>query len=210
LLLVFWPCWGALRGADMNYDDNERSITHRPTQRNTFVPAAPKNEITPLPNHQIQLGVKHPAQQEVIVTTNAVDRAKGFQLAITPISLVLGVLAVLVGLIFKNEFFSFASLIIFWLVFAGVYVIGWALTALATAEAVSFYSAMRQWDVIAKEQEERWAHYRWQAGREEAPQQPQSAPSQLQRDIRLALLIGVAVGVPLALAIIILGGMFSE
>jgi hypothetical protein len=191
----------------MNYDHNEHAITHRPTQRNTFVPPDPKpTQITVMPAHEVSLNVDHTAKQEVIVTTSATDRARGFQMIIAPISVVVGLLAVIVSLAFKNEFFSFASIMVFWVTFAVVYVVGWALTAMGTPEFVSWYGAKRQWDIVAKEQTERWAHYRWQAGREPV-EASQSAPSQLMRDIRLALLIGVAVGVPVALGLIILGGM---
>jgi hypothetical protein len=191
----------------VNYDHDDHAVVHRPTQRNTFVPALRKEEITPLPNHAIDIRADHSAKQEVILTTSATDRARGFQMIITPISLVVGLLAVIVSLVFENDFFSFVSLVIFWLTFALVYVVGWALTAMGTPEFVSWYSARRQWDVIAKEQEERWNHYKWQAGRTAPVAASQSAPSQLQRDIRLALLIGVAVGVPLALALLALGVM---
>lgn len=120
------------------------------------------------PAHEVRMDVQHPATQEVIVHTSATDRARGFQMIITPISLVVALLAVLVSLAFENEFLSFASLLIFWLTFAVIYVFGWALTATATPEFVSWYSARRQWDVIEREQSERWEHYRWQTGRLEA------------------------------------------
>jgi hypothetical protein len=200
--------------------------------RTTFVPANPEPKITVLPPHETIMQVQHPAQQQVVVTTSAVDRSKGFQIAITPISVVVGILAVVVSLAFKSELLSFTSILVFWATFAAVYVVGWALTALATPEAVSFYSAKRQWDVIEREQVERWNHYKWQTGR--SPQLPVrttlsvcetdersaklirpncnrqsrlAAPrTQLQQDIRLATIIGLAVGLPLALAVLALGG----
>ena len=85
---------------------------------------------------------------------------------ITPISIVLGVLAVLVSLAFDNDLFTFWSFLLFWLTFCGVYVLGWVATAVSTPEFVSWYSARRQWNVIEREQRERWDHYRWQTGQE--------------------------------------------
>jgi hypothetical protein len=110
------------------------------------------------------LNVAMPATQHVEVRTSAVDRAKGYQIVLMPLALALGVLAVLVSVLLDNEFFSFVSLVIFWLTFVLVWLAGWIVTALATPEFVSWYSARRQWDIIAREQQERWAHYRGQAG----------------------------------------------
>src|SRR5687767_4706176 len=66
----------------------------RPTQIQQFQP------------HQVGLDITHPATQEVIVTTSATDRARGFQMIITPISIVVAVLAVFVSIVFDNELFS--------------------------------------------------------------------------------------------------------
>ncbi|HMN30018.1 MAG TPA: hypothetical protein PKE45_17835 [Caldilineaceae bacterium] len=119
--------------------------------------------------HQVELAVNHPATQHVELRTSAVDRAKGFQWMITPISIVVAVLAVIVSLAFDNEFLSFWSLLIFWLTFCVVYVAGWAFTALMTPEFISLYSARRQWDVIDREQERRWQHYEQQTAQADAP-----------------------------------------
>lgn len=135
-------------------------------QYKNFVPAEKNVRLEVLPPYETTVRVEHPTRQEVIVHTSAVDRSKGFQIAITPVSVVVAILAVLVGLAFENELFSFVSVLIFWLVFAIVYVAGWVLTALATPEFVSWYSAKRQWDIIEREQQERWSHYKWQSRRE--------------------------------------------
>lgn len=163
-----------------------------------FVPASPRPvKVEVMPAHETHMIVEHPAKQEVIVTTNATDRAKGFQLMITPISLVVAVLAVLVSLLFENQFLSFASLLVFWLTFCVVYVSGWVLTALATPEFVSWYSARRQWDIIEREQQERWSYYRWQTGRDDDTQQPVDVPTEpgfwpfINRHLHLLLVAGL-------------------
>jgi hypothetical protein len=126
-----------------------------------YVPATPEPvKLEVMPPYEASLHVEHPAKMQTVVTTSAVDRGKSFQLMITPISLVLAVLAVIVAMAFETEFFSFATLLIFWLTFAVVYVLGMCLTALATPEFVSWYSARRQWDIIEREQKERWGHYK--------------------------------------------------
>lgn len=134
---------------------------------NLVLPDRGPVQIQQMQPHSVDLAVTHPATQEVIVTTSATDRARGFQMIITPISLVVGVLAVLVYLAFDNELFTLWAFLLFWVIFAFVYVIGWVLTAVATPEFVSWYSARRQWNLIDREQQERWDHYKWQAGRED-------------------------------------------
>jgi hypothetical protein len=145
-----------------------------PNARN-YVPAHPEPvKLEILPPYEARLDVAHTAKQEVIVSTSAVDRAKGYQIVLAPLSIALGLLAVLVSVLFENQLFSFASLMIFWLTFVICWLVGWIITALATPEAVSFYSAKRQWDVIEREQLERWEHYKWQTGRSDpAPNAPE-------------------------------------
>lgn len=120
----------------------------------------PDHRNVTLPVNSMTLDVDHPSRQAVIVHTSATDRAKGFQWMITPISIVLAVLALIVALYFDTELFSLAALLTFWSSFCLVYVIGWGLTALLSAEFVSLFSAWQQWIVIGREQIERWAHLR--------------------------------------------------
>jgi uncharacterized membrane protein (DUF485 family) len=157
------------------------------SQPPAFVPADKITRIEPLPAHSVAMDITHPASQQVIVQTSARDRAAGFQMIITPIALVVAFLAVVVSIAFENQWFSFASLLIFWLTFVAVYVAGWVLTAIATPEFVSWYGAKRQWDVIEKEQLERWQHYRWQTGRVST----QAATSWAVRNWPLVLLAGL-------------------
>lgn len=135
-------------------------------RQTNFVPPMPhRAEITPLPPYQTTLEVQHTASQEVIVHTSMLDRAKGYQLVITPLAVALGVLAVIVSIAFENSLFSFASFCFFWITFVIAWLAGWLVTAMATPEFVSWYSAKRQWDIVEREQKERWAHYKWQTGR---------------------------------------------
>lgn len=136
-----------------------------PEPRRNFVSMPQASQPVRFNPHQVDLAINHPATQHVELRTSAVDRAQGFQWMIAPISVVVAVLAVLVSVAFQNEFLSFWSLLIFWTSFCVVYVAGWILTALVTPEFVSLFSAWRQWNVIDREQKERWSHYKWESGR---------------------------------------------
>jgi hypothetical protein len=201
------PTSGQTKGGNMSdynsREDQERQGLLRPPQRANFV--LPTIDVKPthiqqFQPHQVGLDITHPATQEVIVTTSATDRARGFQMIITPISFVLGLLAVLVSLLFDNDFLSFASIMIFWGTFAVIYVIGWVLTAVATPEFVSWYSAKRQWNVIEREQVERWNHYKWQAGRDETAHRGTVKVGDTEFPIGLAY-AGIVAGVLLGLAL---------
>jgi len=145
-------------------EEQERQDLLRPTRRPNFVSVPQAQEPVRFSPHQVELAVNHPTTQHVELRTSAVDRAQGFQWMITPISAVVAILAVLVSLAFDNEFFTFWSLLIFWLTFCLVYVAGWVLTVLITPEFISLLSMHRQWNVIEKEQDRRWNHYEWQTG----------------------------------------------
>jgi hypothetical protein len=67
----------------------------------------------------------------------------------------------------EYPFMALGTLLIFWLVFALCWVVGWALTLVMTPGFVSLFEAHRKWKMIEREQDERWAHWRWQHGRDE-------------------------------------------
>lgn len=128
---------------------------------NTYVPAAPhRTDPPPNTNYGVSLDIQPSAHQIVEVRTSGVDRAKGFQIAIVPLAAALGLLIVFVSLAFENEFFSLMSLVLFWLTFCLCWLVGWVVTLLLSAEGVAFFEAHRKWNLIEREQEERWNHYR--------------------------------------------------
>lgn len=112
------------------------------------------------PVHTTIMDIDHPARQEVVVHTSALDRAKGFQAMIAPISIAFAVLVLIVSLFFTEELFTLTSLGIFWGTFCLVYGFCWLITMVMTAEFVSLVSAVGQLLIIGREQLERWAHYR--------------------------------------------------
>lgn len=151
----------------VSLEEQEQTGLARRTTRNTFVPATPHRADLPAhTGHSVMLDIQPSAQQIVEVRTSGVDRARGFQLAFIPLAAALGLLIVFVSLAFENEFFSLMSLVLFWCTFVLTWLIGWIATLLLSAEGVSFFEAHRKWNVVDREQRERWEHYRWQQGRD--------------------------------------------
>jgi hypothetical protein len=129
-------------------------IRSSPQFPSNFVAPAPSHANVPTTTHQqVTFDVTHPATQQVVVSTSAVDRAKGYQIVITPLAVALGVIAIIVSIALENDLFSFASFCFFWITFVIAWLAGWIVTALATPEFVSWYGAKRQWDIIEREQQ---------------------------------------------------------
>ncbi len=123
-------------------------------QQRTQVGIAPRYEVL----HQIDAPLS--ATQHVEMRTSAVDRAKGFLIASTPLYAAFGVGAVLVGvLFFQVPFWSFWAFSIFWLSFVLAWLWGYWQTLEKSAEGIAHYEARRKWDVIAEEQRRRWEYY---------------------------------------------------
>jgi len=150
----------------VSYDEQKRQgLIRKPEYRETFVSSGRNTNIQTFPQHQITVDVDHPAKQEIILHTSAVDRAKGYQLIITPLAIGLGILAVLATIMLWDvPVLSFKILVIFWVSFVITWLVGWIITMLGTPEFVSWYGAKRQWDIIEREQRERWEYYWWQNG----------------------------------------------
>jgi len=130
-----------------------------------FVAPGRSTRFDVLPPYTASLDVQHPVTQSVVKHTSEVDSAIGFSIRTGLLAGVVAFFAVLVTLVFDNELFSIISLLVFWGTFCLVFVVGWALDVLKAPEFGALYAAVRQWNVIEREQIERWSHYRWQAGR---------------------------------------------
>ncbi len=100
--------------------------------------------------------------QHVEVKTSAVDRAQGFLIASVPrtfaFALTITILSIAVGGVTLA-----ASFVILFSVFSVVELISYAITLLLSAEGVSFYEARQKWQVVKREQMNRWNHYREQS-----------------------------------------------
>lgn len=130
----------------------------------------PANFVYPAPNRYDQLpaqtattytiDAQPSAQLGSITHTNAVDRAHGYLIVQTPLAVVLAVLVLaVVKSLAEFPLLSFAAFLTFWCTFALVWGLGWFVTLLLSAEGVAFYEARRKWNVVEREQEERWGHY---------------------------------------------------
>lgn len=108
----------------------------------------------------------HPSAQLGSIThTSAVDRAKGYTIIQAPLAAIMAVLVLAVAKSLADfPLLSFAAFLTFWISFAVVWLVGWGITLLLSAEGVAFYEARRKWDTVQNEQSERWAHYNRQLG----------------------------------------------
>lgn len=134
------------------------------SQQNNFVPAVQsRSQLPPQTGQSWQMDVTPSAQQQVIVRTSAVDRAKGYTITLIPLSAALAVLAVIVRVtLLSHPLLTLGTLFVFWLIFVLAWLVGWVVTLVMTPEFVSLYEAKRKWNVIEREQENRWAYYRGQ------------------------------------------------
>ncbi len=118
-----------------------------------------------LSNVQHSISVPATATLHIEVKTNSVDRAKGFLIAGVPLYAAYGVGMLIVSVaLFDTPVLSFTGFIVFWLSFVGAWGWGYFQTLRTSAEGVAYYEAKRKWDVIEREQSERWAYYKRPAG----------------------------------------------
>lgn len=135
----------------------------RPAPNRFVPPVRAKPQLPTQVNHSWQMDVTPSAQQQVIVQTSAVDRAKGYTITLVPLSVALAVLAVIVRVtLLDHPFLALGTLLLFWLIFVLAWLTGWIITLAMTPEFVSLYEAKRKWNVIEREQENRWSYYREQ------------------------------------------------
>ncbi len=151
----------------VSYEEQRQMGLIRPA--NNFVRAEIVPQARTIPaalsavNHTIS--VPATATQHIEVKTNSVDRAKGFLIAGVPLYMAYGVgMLILAVALFDTPVLSFTGFIIFWLSFVGAWAWGYFQTLRTSAEGVAYYEAKRKWDVIEREQSERWNYYKQSAG----------------------------------------------
>jgi hypothetical protein len=130
---------------------------------NNFVPAIRERiPVEIAPRYEVVHSIDAPlsATQHIDMRTSAVDRAKGFLIASTPLyaAFALGVV-VLAALFAGVPFWSFWSFATFWLSFVAAWAWGYKQTLEKSAEGISHYEARRKWDIIGEEQRRRWEYY---------------------------------------------------
>lgn len=138
------------------------------SQRQTFVAPARQPAQVRLPDVMQDgiLQVPTPAQSLVELRSNYTDRSRGFVMAITPVAVVTGILAMLAALtLWSVPFFSWTILQVFAGMFCATWTIGYALHLAASPDGVLFATAWWQWQIIRREQRHRHRRY-WQAYRD--------------------------------------------
>ena len=151
--------------------DEQESMGLRRMQR-------PANYVPPMPARRAELPAQqsttytidaHPSAQLGSIThTSAVDRAKGYTIIQAPLA---AIMAVLVLAVVKSladfPLLSFAAFLTFWCSFAVVWLLGWGVTLLLSAEGVALFESHKKWQTIQREQAERWNHYNRLTGGDE-------------------------------------------
>lgn len=138
----------------------------RRRQPTNYVQALPvRRELPATTATTYTIDAQPSAQLGSITHTSATDRARGYLIVQTPLAVVLAVLVLAVAKSLADfPLLSFAAFLTFWCSFAVVWLVGWGITLLLSAEGVAFYESKRKWDTVQNEQAERWHHYNRQLG----------------------------------------------
>lgn len=119
--------------------------------------------LSPGELNQVQhvIDVQPSAKHYVEMRTSAKDRAQGFLIANVPLfaGLALGMVLIAV-FFFEVPFLSLPALVIFWLTFVAAWLISYIYTLAVSAEGIAMYEARQKWNVIKREQQERWNYYK--------------------------------------------------
>jgi len=143
---------GLLRINDRNGSRYVKNEIMKPTR--TAPPTAMQHT-----EHVINVPVQ--ATQHIEVRTSSVDRAKGFLIAGVPLYAAFGVGMLIVAVaLFGTPVLSLTGFLVFWVTFVLAWGWGYWQTLRTSAEGVSLYEARRKWDVVDREQKERWNYYK--------------------------------------------------
>ena len=123
-----------------------QAITHRPT-------------VEVMPQNNFDMAVVPTATAYVEMKTSAKDRAQGFIIASMPRTFAFS-LAVTLAAITLGGVTLGAAFVILFSVFSVVEIASYIFTLAISAEGVAHMEAKRKWDVIEREQRERWNHYK--------------------------------------------------
>jgi len=155
----------------VSYEEQERQglVKNTPYTRSNFVAPertqvlAPVRRMSPTELNAVShtIDVQPSAVHHVEMKTSAVDRSKGFLIATVPLFAGLALALVLISVFFFNvPFLSLTALVIFWLAFVGAWLASYLYTIAVSAEGIAMFEAKSKWDVIKREQQERWNYYR--------------------------------------------------
>lgn len=146
-------------------DEQEAMGLRRP--RREMVQPAPQQQaiVRRMPTEINQtshvIDVAPSAQHIVTMKTSAVDRAQGFLIANVPLFAGLALGFVLISVFFFNvPFLSLPALVIFWITFVLAWLVSYIYTLMVSAEGIALYESKQKWNVIKREQQERWDYYK--------------------------------------------------
>lgn len=135
--------------------------------RNNIVKPAPATPVVRrMPPGELNavshvIDVAPSATHHVEMRTSAVDRSKGFLIATVPLFAGLALGMVLISVFFFDvPFLSLPALVIFWLSFVASWLLAYVYTLAVSAEGIAMFEAKSKWDVIKREQRERWDYYK--------------------------------------------------
>lgn len=135
----------------------------RPEQQQAMVRRIP----TELGQTSHVIDVAPSAQHIVTMKTSARDRAEGFLLATVPLFAAFALAIVLISVFFFSvPFMSLTALVIYWLAFVAAWLIAYVYTLATSAEGIAMFEARQKWNVIKREQQERWDYYKKMNGGE--------------------------------------------
>lgn len=147
-------------------DEQEAMGLRRP--RREMVQPAPVQQpiVRRMPPAEINqtshiIDVAPSSQHYVEMRTSAKDRAQGFLIATVPLFAAFALAIVLISVFFFDvPFMSLTALVVYWLAFVAAWLIAYIYTLAVSAEGIAMFEAKKKWQVIEREQRERWSYYK--------------------------------------------------
>ena len=151
----------------MSFEEQEsQGLIKRNSYRNYVPPQPSAPTVRKMPPAELAavshtIDVAPSATHHVEMRTSAVDRSKGFLIATVPLFAGLALGMVLISVFFFDvPFLSLTALTVFWLSFVAAWLISYVYTLAVSAEGIAMFEAKSKWDVIKREQKERWDYYK--------------------------------------------------
>ena len=123
-----------------------QAITHRPA-------------VEVMPQNDFNMAVVPTATAYVEMKTSAKDRAQGFIIASMPRTFVFSLAITLISML-ATDIGVIAGIVMLVSIFSVVELASYIFTLAISAEGTAHMEAKRKWDVIEREQRERWNHYK--------------------------------------------------
>lgn len=142
-----------------NDDDLDTGPVVQPRRQTFVAPAAPlavrpRVEVLPPSAHEVTPAL--PVQHEVRLTTSHTDRARGFTLTALPLSLALGVVALLLAAtLFGVPWLSALALVVLFGAFTTAWLAAYIWFQSASPDGVALVAVLLSFKLLSREQRER-------------------------------------------------------